>query len=414
MNAKNNPSEKKFQDQKGIAQCSVLLCPRIYLNHYTTNEKMKTFKEDEGPWALAKVLQVPNHIKMIDTYKLQYHNVHTEMDGWVSELPKNKFVKKGLQGGVKRANKQNWRLKMTPKQNSTNKHPSHKQASDKQSSKQTSDKQPSLVKKKKTQQILTTPITNNGTCLLSGILEEEHDGSEFLQSINHDSDSYRDGDDNEDSLMDALEDTKKQRMTTSPNTVGQYSGINQSPPQGDQSNYDDEDSECNIMNSVIEPIPINVEDRIQPDDSTKIAEDDEKDYLGEEWQWNNWEEHDIDTEIEGPKEDDHYSGPCGLTSGVSKKFVTVVPIHQFNFMARKKFHLAPNASFDEGSIPMRSCFCPARQYNKDKAAKYRVDFFICYGCRYLFMDNRYAAPQLLALMLTNYNIRAVGSCKANR
>ena len=303
---------------------------------------------------------------------------------------------------------------MIPKQNSTNKHPSHKQASDKQSSKQTSDKQPSLVKKKKTQQILTTPITNNGTCLLSGILEEEHDGSEFLQSINHDSDSYRDGDDNEDSLMDALEDTKKQRMTTSPNTVGQYSGINQSPPQGDQSNYDDEDSECNIMNSVIEPIPINVEDRIQPDDSTKIAEDDEKDYLGEEWQWNNWEEHDIDTEIEGPKEDDHYSGPCGLTSGVSKKFVTVVPIHQFNFMARKKFHLAPNASFDEGSIPMRSCFCPARQYNKDKAAKYRVDFFICYGCRYLFMDNRYAAPQLLALMLTNYNIRAVGTCEASR
>ena len=36
------------------------------------------------------------------------------------------------------------------------------------------------------------------------------------------------------------------------------------------------------------------------------------------------------------------------------------------------------------------------------------------GCRYLFMDNRYAAPQLLALMLTNYNIRAVGTCKANR
>ena len=28
------------------------------------------------------------------------------------------------------------------------------------------------------------------------------------------------------------------------------------------------------------------------------------------------------------------------------------------------------------------------------------------------MDNRYAAPQLLALMLTNHNIRAVGTCKA--
>ena len=76
---------------------------------------MKTFKENEGPWALAKLLQVPNHIKMIDTYKLQYHNVHTEIDGWVLELPRKEFVKKGLQEGVKRANKQNWRFKMTQK-----------------------------------------------------------------------------------------------------------------------------------------------------------------------------------------------------------------------------------------------------------------------------------------------------------
>ena len=134
-------------------------------------------------------------------------------------------------------------------------------------------------------------------------------------------------------------------------------------------------------------------------------------------------------------------------------------------MAKKIFHLGPNASFDEGGIPMRSRFCPVRQYNKDKPAKYRVDFFILAdsrdyfiydldvyqgknkanfdirpsvrhlpttqkavanailksqiandldGCWYLFMDNRYTAPQLLALMLTNYNIRAVGNCKANR
>ena len=78
------------------------------------------------------------------------------------------------------------------------------------------------------------------------------------------------------------------------------------------------------MESIFEQIPKNVEDRIQPDARTKIAEDDEKDYLREEWQWNSWEEHDIDTEIEGPKEDDHYSGPCGLKSGVSKKIITVV------------------------------------------------------------------------------------------
>ena len=102
---------------------------------------------------------------------------------------------------------------------------------------------------------------------------------------------------------------------------------------------------------------------------------------------------------------------------------------------------------------MRSRFCPVRQYNKDKPAKYRVDFFILAdagdyfiyhldvyqgknkanidirpnikhlpttqklvansilkasidndkdGCRYIFMDTRYAAPQLFALMLTSY------------
>ena len=30
------------------------------------------------------------------------------------------------------------------------------------------------------------------------------------------------------------------------------------------------------------------------------------------------------------------------------------------------------------------------------------------------MDNRYTAPQPFALMLTNYNLRTVDTCKANR
>ena len=33
-------------------------------------------------------------------------------------------------------------------------------------------------------------------------------------------------------------------------------------------------------------------------------------------------------------------------------------------------------SFDEGGHACRSRYCPVRQYNKDKPAKYRVDFFI--------------------------------------
>ena len=114
---------------------------------------------------------------------------------------------------------------------------------------------------------------------------------------------------------------------------------------------------------------------------------------------------------------------------------------------------------------MRSRYCPVRQYNKDKPNKYRVDFFILadakyyfiyhldvyqgknrnnidvheeakklpttqkavanailkseiandpHGSRHLYMDNRYTAPQLLALMVTNWNLRGVGTCKANR
>ena len=33
------------------------------------------------------------------------------------------------------------------------------------------------------------------------------------------------------------------------------------------------------------------------------------------------------------------------------------------------------------------------------------------GCHYIFMDNRYAAPQLLAMMVTTWNLRRVGTCK---
>ena len=139
-------------------------------------------------------------------------------------------------------------------------------------------------------------------------------------------------------------------------------------------------------------------------------------------------------------------------------------IQTFNESAKKTFNLGPNASFDEGGIPMRSRYCPVRMYNKDKVDKFRVDFFILAdskhyfiyhldvyqgrnkanihinylvkdlpttqkavanailksginndvdGCRYIFMDNRYAAPQLLAMMATTWNIRGVGICKAN-
>jgi len=36
------------------------------------------------------------------------------------------------------------------------------------------------------------------------------------------------------------------------------------------------------------------------------------------------------------------------------------------------------------------------------------------GSRHIFMDNWYTTLQLLALMLTNWNLRGVGICRANR
>ena len=110
---------------------------------------------------------------------------------------------------------------------------------------------------------------------------------------------------------------------------------------------------------------------------------------------------------------------------------------------------------------MRSRYCPVRIYNRDKPDNFRVDFFIladaqhyfifyfdvyqgknkantdtapmianlpttqkavanaiiksginndAHGCRYMFMDNQYATPQLLALMSKDWNVRGVGTC----
>ena len=36
------------------------------------------------------------------------------------------------------------------------------------------------------------------------------------------------------------------------------------------------------------------------------------------------------------------------------------------------------------------------------------------GSRHIFMDNRHEAPQLFEIMITNYNLRGPGTCKATR
>ena len=55
---------------------------------YTVEEKMKSFDPNKGPFALGKITQVPNHRKMIEDYILEYDDVHDDLDGWMSQLPK--------------------------------------------------------------------------------------------------------------------------------------------------------------------------------------------------------------------------------------------------------------------------------------------------------------------------------------
>ena len=137
----------------------------------------------------------------------------------------------------------------------------------------------------------------------------------------------------------------------------------------------------------------------------------------------------------------------------------------FNYMVRSVFYLESNVSFDEGGVAMRSRYCSAQQFNKNKLENCCVDFFIMAGTKYYFVyhmdfnqdknkanininsmlykisttqkavtdvilrsriandkdgsthiyrDNRYTAPQLFALMQTNFNLREIGTYNTNR
>ncbi len=104
-------NKKNLKDQRGLSNYSGLFCRNIYLyEHYTVEEKMKSFDNAKGPYALGKIVQVPNHQKMIEMYTIKYDDTHDEIDGWITELPRNEFVKEYLQQGLTQANKAHWRL----------------------------------------------------------------------------------------------------------------------------------------------------------------------------------------------------------------------------------------------------------------------------------------------------------------
>ena len=570
---KSNQNKKMLQPQRGLSQCSALLCPNLYLyEHYTVDDKLKSYSDENGPFGLCKIIQVPNQKKNVNTYKILYADIHNDKDGWVDEFPKNDFVKKKLQEAVIRANEMNWRFVSKKKGSTISKTNTSKK-----------NQKPKKIPKKNNSDDRFADKSKKGTVLLSGILEEQNQNPT--------------SDDSSSGFIERISERLRKRKESDSSTDSASTT---------SSSSDEEVDDCDLGKSayVRDPnSPISFDNIIDGGEEQlhveeSIIQDDEPEtkYLGDNWEWNCWEEHDIEKDIPGPKEHDHYNGLHGLRKGVGRRFHTILQclfettamdrsfflrlcaesnkyarkimnerntklfighkwsnisvqemihffgimlrisleprkmggydsyfiedhtivlangytvtltgyspwakdimtlvrfkqirsafrpesenmdrgdkcyqlrwfIRKFNLMARKTFVLGPTASFDEGGIPMRSRFCPVRQYNKDKPAKYRVDFFILAdashyfiyhldvyqgknlanididplvrhlpttqkavanailksqinndkdGCRYIMMDNRYAAPQLLAIMLTNYNIRGVGTCKASR
>jgi Transposase IS4 len=140
-------------------------------------------------------------------------------------------------------------------------------------------------------------------------------------------------------------------------------------------------------------------------------------------------------------------------------------INTMNAAAKNVKYLGENLTFDEGGIGSRHRLNPVRQYNKDKPAKFRVDFFIMAcsvsyfihhldvyqganaknvaihraardlpttqkavlnavlatemhkevnGARHLAMDNRYQCPELALILRQKFKIMSSGTCRKNR
>ena len=141
-------------------------------------------------------------------------------------------------------------------------------------------------------------------------------------------------------------------------------------------------------------------------------------------------------------------------------------INKLNATSLNTFIPAKHLAFDEGGISCRSRYCIVRMYNPSKPDPYRVEYFVmssstfpyeviyidiyqgknpaCVGVvnehkgipttqrvvldaalktcigkhsdgyRTIWLDNRYACPELLVNLLFRYEIRAAGTCRTNR
>ena len=83
----------------------------IYLYELgTKEERVKDFHVTEGPWALWKVIEVPNKRKNRNEYVIEYDGEHDNTEGWVTHFPRTAFVQEQLRDAVERADRYNWRM----------------------------------------------------------------------------------------------------------------------------------------------------------------------------------------------------------------------------------------------------------------------------------------------------------------
>eukprot|EP00957_Ditylum_brightwellii_P085522 6504904-Ditylum_brightwellii.AAC.1 len=60
------------------------------------------------------------------------------------------------------------------------------------------------------------------------------------------------------------------------------------------------------------------------EDTMKVDNEEEGNFIGDNWEWNNWEPNDVSQEILGPKIEDKYNGPHRLEDAVENKFTTAL------------------------------------------------------------------------------------------
>ena len=161
---------------------------------------------------------------------------------------------------------------------------------------------------------------DEGTILLSGILEEQTNVSKQIES------------DKSDNSHSSAEDDSDKESSCSSKSSG-----NDAVSERNNSVFDDDDddgSQCNMDESAYYATTESNEKHVSGFDLTNEYpsnketqgndDDNENVYLGDEWQWNQWEPHNIDDDIEGPNKGDRYEGPHGLRKNISKRFCTVL------------------------------------------------------------------------------------------